>query len=567
MDRRFADWYRSAFGHGLAGMVVLWAALPPLGLWPLAWIAPAWWVLLIRRSELPGKRPYAALWLAGFLFWLAELYWLTFPHAANSIGWLAVGAYFGFYLPVFVGLAHVAVHRLRVPVILAAPIVWTGLELAQAHLLTGMTMASLGHTQYRWIALIQISDLAGAFGVGFVVMFVAACLARMLPLNGKPKAIWPLAPVVGLLAAVLLYGHLRMAGVPPVDQRPPPVRIALIQGSIDSKLKSERSMRGRIHEHYRDLSQKAVEEYGPVDLIVWPETMFRETFITCEPDAEMPDIYRQQNWTRRQFQGALEEEAEHSRAELGTMARAFGVPMVIGVDHHHYGAEGVRMYNAAVFVDRSGNVVGHYDKMHRVVFGEYVPFGEYFPRLQRMTPLPVSIHAGERPAAFDVGGLRVSPNICYETILSHVIRRQINTLRREGNEPDVLANLTNDGWFRGSSELDLHLICGVFRAVECRKPLVIAANTGFSARIDGDGRIRERGPRRAAGTILAEVRPDPRGSWYLRYGDWPAGLCLAACVFFAVVGLRQRFLHQDGQVQQGKPVQRQRDKRSRKKRC
>jgi len=91
----------------------------------------------------------------------------------------------------------------------------------------------------------------------------------------------------------------------------------------------------------------------------------------------------------------------------------------------------------------------------------------------------------------------------------------------------VLASLTNDGWFWGSSELDMHLICGVFRAVECRKPLVIAANTGFSAWIDGDGRIRAQGPRRETGTVLATVGRDPRKSWYLEHGDWPAGVCLA----------------------------------------
>jgi apolipoprotein N-acyltransferase len=101
----------------------------------------------------------------------------------------------------------------------------------------------------------------------------------------------------------------------------------------------------------------------------------------------------------------------------------------------------------------------------------------------------------------------------------------------------VLVNLTNDGWFWGSSELDMHLVCGVFRAVECRKPLLIAANTGFSAWIDGDGRILARGPRRATAVLLAEVAPDPRGSWYLEHGDWAAGVCLSACLAFAAAGI------------------------------
>ena len=92
----------------------------------------------------------------------------------------------------------------------------------------------------------------------------------------------------------------------------------------------------------------------------------------------------------------------------------------------------------------------------------------------------------------------------------------------------MLVNLTNDGWFWGSSELDMHLACGVFRAVECRKPLLIAANTGFSAWIDGDGRIAAQGPRRDADSLLAEPRLDQRpqlvsGPWRLVGRRLPGG--------------------------------------------
>ena len=148
---RFLRFGRSTLGQGLLGAALLWAAFPPLDLWLLAWVAPIPWVLLIRRRQLAGRRPYTMLALAGFSFWMAVLHFLRLPHWATSFGWVALSFYFAFYLPLFVGLSRVAVHRLRVPVILAAPVVWTGLELARAHLLTGMSMASLGHTQYRWI--------------------------------------------------------------------------------------------------------------------------------------------------------------------------------------------------------------------------------------------------------------------------------------------------------------------------------------------------------------------------------------------------------------------------------
>ncbi len=531
MPPRIHNWYHSTFGYALAGAVVLWAALPPLDLWLLGWTAPVWWVLLIRQEHLGGRRPYGALWLAGFLFWLAVLHWLRLPHPATSLGWVALSFYFAFYLPMFVGLSRVAVHRLRVPVILAAPIVWTGLELARGHLLTGMTMASLGHTQYRWITLVQLSDLAGAYGVSFVVMLVAACLARMIRCNGWPLAVWPLVPAVAVLAATLLYGHLRMSG----DYTMPGARIALIQGSIDTKLKEGPGKRGFIFRHYCELSQQAVRQYAELDLVVWPETMFREPLITYQQNARKPELFK--DWSQGQFQRAIGQSARRSRQAMGKLARALDVPLVLGVDHHYFGPEGMQLFNSAALVSREGKLVPPvYNKIHLVMFGEYVPFAGYFPCLQRLTPLPVSLTAGDEPVSFDVAGLRIAPNICYETVLPHVIRRQVNILRAGGAEPDVLVNLTNDGWFWGSSELDMHLICGVFRAVECRKPLLIAANTGFSAWIDGDGRILRRGRRRATDIILAEVRPDRRGSWYLRHGDWPAGICLVACVLLAVLG-------------------------------
>ncbi|HYW78530.1 MAG TPA: apolipoprotein N-acyltransferase, partial [Thermoguttaceae bacterium] len=196
--------------------------------------------------------------------------------------------------------------------------------------------------------------------------------------------------------------------------------------------------------------------------------------------------------------------------------------------------------NSAIHVAADGQVLGHYDKMHRVLFGEYIPFADSFPWLHNLTPLPSSLNAGREPTIFHLGPLLASPNICYETVLPHVIRRQVKSLRDKGTEPDVLVNLTNDGWFWGSAELDMHLICGVFRAVECRKPLLIAANTGFSAQIDGNGRILSQGPRRATGTILAEVGRDGRRSVYLWCGDWPSGICLLACLALGLIGASDR---------------------------
>ncbi len=562
MSSKLQDFYATTFGQAMVGAVVLWAALPPLDLWPLAWIAPVWWILLVRRRQLPGRRPYRALWLAGFLFWLAAVHWVRLAHWTAYFGWVALAFYLAFYLPAFVGLTRVAVHKLRLPVILAAPMVWSGLELARGHLMGGFTMASLGHTQYRWIELIQLSDLAGAYGVSFLVMFVAACLARMTTCDQRPRTLWPLLPAIALLGAALLYGYVRTSD----EQGSPLARIALIQGSVDTEIKFDPEMRQLVFEEYVLLSQEAVEKSRPgkVDLIVWPETMFRDTLVTFDEPPPMPDEF---DGTEEEFRQAFRAYAARAPRLMTQLALTFDAPLILGIDRHHYGPQEVQRLNSAVFVAKHGKLLGHYEKTHLVMFGEYVPFVRHFPSLQRLTPVSISISPGTEPAAFELdGGLRIAPSICYETVIPHVIRRQVNSLKAEGAEPHVLVNLTNDGWFWGSSELDMHLACGVFRAVECRKPLLIAANTGISAWIDADGRVLARGPRRhkdphlnsdatlttvqrqrrrrwceqygpwpkGTATILAEVAPDRRSSWYLQYGDWPAGICLAGCV---VLGL------------------------------
>jgi apolipoprotein N-acyltransferase len=166
-----------------------------------------------------------------------------------------------------------------------------------------------------------------------------------------------------------------------------------------------------------------------------------------------------------------------------------------------------------------------------------MPLGSLLPWVYQMGPMAAGLSMGEAPATFDVAGRRFSPSICFESTVPRLIRGQVNYLSAHGQEPDELLNETNDGWFWGSSILDLHFRCAVFRAIENRKPMVIAANTGFSAWIDGNGRILEQGPRRATDTLVAEVRPDGRTSVYRRIGDLPAILCAAFCWVAAMAGV------------------------------
>jgi apolipoprotein N-acyltransferase len=516
-------WWRSTFAVALAGQLLLWAALPPLELAPLAWLATVPWVMLIRQPALSGKRPYLALWFSSFLFCLAAFYWVTLPHWATTFGWLALSFYLAVYFPLFIGLSRVAVHALRISPLVAAPVVWTGLELARAHLLSGFGMATLSHTQYRWPEIIQISDVFGAYGVSFLIVFVGACLAQMLPSFPRGRAWWPVVPLTAVLAAVLAYGSWRTGQ----SSTRPGGKVALIQGSIDIEMKYDPSQGQRIFDEYWGLSRQAVRDHGDLDLIVWPETMFRYPWFTFDKDFEPPPDAA---WTPAGLEARSRQAVEQTVVPLHT-------PLLLGIDAVHETREQTERFNTALFLDRDGKVQGQYAKSHLVPFGEYVPLAETFPWLYRLTPLPGGLNRGAGPQSITVGQARYSANICYENTIPHLIRSQVAQLRAENREPDVLVNLTNDGWFWGSTELDMHLACAVFRAVECRKPFLVAANTGFSAWIDSNGQIVSQGRRRATDVIISTPAIDSRDSLYLDHGDLPALLCLVGTVALGGIGL------------------------------
>jgi apolipoprotein N-acyltransferase len=549
-------WRGSTLAIALIGSLLMWASLPPLALSWLAWIAPVPWLLLAQMNELPGSRPYLSLYFAGFVFWLATVYWLSLPHPAVIPLWIILAAYLGIYPPVFVALTRVGVHRFNMPLWLAAPVVWAGLELARAHLLTGFLMGSHAHSQIHWTALIQVSDLVGEYGVDFVMLLTSACITTAFlrpyqpgvasanprsPFTFRPAA---LLPAVIALAATLIYGHVRLHQANDVDEslRATGPRIALIQGNSLAEWKADPSREGQIMNDYLALSKQAIEKARadgrPVDLVVWPETMFRTPLITFEPGARLAQTESR----------SAETIASYGPHDLAAVVSRLGTPILVGIDRVEYRAPKTdrdeprpAVFNSAVMVGRGGKIVGTYDKTHLVMFGEYIPFAGWLPFLYNISPLTGGIEAGAGPAALRASGMHcIAPNICYETAIPHVLRHQVATLEKRNQFPDVLVNVTNDAWYWGSSGLDLHLACGVFRAVETRLPLVIAANGGTSAWIDHTGRIRAQSPKMKADTILADVEPSGLRSPYVQFGDWFAGLCLAVAIFFAVAEWRAR---------------------------
>jgi len=118
---------------------------------------------------------FLGAWLGGFIFWLASLQWMRLGDPSMYRAWAAMAVYTSLYFPLFLLATRATVHRLSVPLVVAAPIVWVGLEFVRAHLFTGFAWYLLGHSQLRcWPEVVQISDLVGGYGVSFLVMAISS---------------------------------------------------------------------------------------------------------------------------------------------------------------------------------------------------------------------------------------------------------------------------------------------------------------------------------------------------------------------------------------------------------
>lgn len=549
--------------------ILLWASFTPLECAPLAWIALAPLALLGRLRSLP-RFSWLVLWFAGFATNLVMLQWMRLGHPAMYLALVALAAYVGLYFPMFVLLLRRTV-RWRIPLWLAVPIVWTGLEYARAYLLTGFSWYYLGHSQYRWTTLIQVSDLTGSYGVSFLVAMYSGVAAQFvseqwlvrlrLDTETRPSvpSYVPLCVATALLCCVLGYGSVRKM---PADSFPAGPSIALIQGNFSPELKHDRDLvlnRFRVH---NTLMQHSVE-LRP-NLIVWPETMFPWPMQSAGENVTDEEILAQvplevlRDYGNESAQLVEPFRTEEVQKSLASHAHGVGAALVIGVESWVAEKDKTRIFNAAAFVRPDLGYIGRYDKIHRVIFGEYIPLRDVFPWLHQLTPFGAGfgIDAGNEYRSFEYGDYSIVPMICFEDTVPHLVRRMAAQKDSSGQSCDVLVNLTNDAWFRGSSELDQHLITSAFRCVETRMPLVRAVNGGISAFIDGNGEIRDPATilmmkkplegvvpqlseveglrdeatghwrRQFSGIVFGEVPLDPRESLYVRYGDWFAGLCL-----------------------------------------
>lgn len=558
----------------LGALVVVWVALRWLSYpWP-----GQWWAAYLSTAPLAiaaiGARSSWRLavtaYIGGLAWWLIGVSWLW---RVTPGGYVALSFYLALYpLGFALGVRWVA-RRLggRLPMAVVVPTAWVGLEVVRGWAMTGFPWFLLGHSQPT--LMIQIADAFGAYGVSFVAAMAGGAVVDGVAGGwmgrGRPgRWAWVSAAACGLaLAATAGYGAWRVGQFDDHQRalggEAPGLNIAVVQTDVrqSNKLSPTFAEDQATFESLTGLMARASERFEPT-LIVAPETVTPQAINAAnvamaericrayrgafEPGSSEADALKRVCATAGYAAGLRELAAEHGRW------------LIVGAHAMEAFEEGrpTRRYNAAYLISPGGEVVDRFDKVHRVPFGEYVPFGESAPWLHRrllaLTPYEedYSLDKGEavEPMSVRVGrgseggegrrAVRVGTPICFEDVVSWVCRRLVyggDGVKRA----DVLVNLTNDGWYPGTAEGPQHEQIARLRCVENRTPMARSVNRGISSLIDSCGRVMTRveveGRRQmVAGVAGGRLVFDPRSTLFGRIGDAFGAGCVVATVVMLI---------------------------------
>ncbi len=489
------------------------ACFPTAGLYGLAWIALVPFISSLH--ELGPGRAFRAGLIMGLPYFFGTQYWIyhsinhyggaTFAGAISVV--LLLALYESLYTALFGVMMSHSVRNTPLPALFLAPVYWVFLEFVRAYAFTGFPWSLVGYTQYRFLPVIQFADITGVYGVSFLVVAVNGAVADFFIARSRRKDmplvnLWPTAVGLASLAVFVIaafgYGFFRLAQDRPGET----ARVSVVQGNIEQDVKWNPLYQRFVLNTYEALTAEAVAEEP--DLIVWPESAVP---FYWERDTEFTDEIRQ---LASSLQGA----------EL-----LFGAITV---------KDEYEMSNSAVLLGERGETRHIYDKIHLVPFGEYVPLdsvlGLFVNRLVEGVGeyVPGKDYRRAKSKAGSFGTL-----ICYEIIFPGLVRKFYK------HDGDLMVNITNDGWFGRTTGPYQHFSMGALRAVENRKPLARAANTGISGFIDSNGRILKALPLFKRGVITQDIKTDRTTTFYSRFGDLFSYLCIITTVILLASIRRQ----------------------------
>jgi len=478
--------------------ILLTLGLPKATLPYLSWVA-----LVPLLTALHGRSPRESLglgFLCGLVHFLTMLYWIRYvvdhygglPFAVAASVLLLLCLYLALYPALFALCAHLWKDSPRLWVF-GLPGVWVTLEWIRAHALSGFPWGNLGYSQTPFLTLIQAADITGVYGLSWLLVLCSTTVVGCFRLPSVRKAAIPVFCLV--LGCVLVYGSWRIQEVNGLQSRVRPWHAAVIQGNIDQSKKWDPAFQQETLARYARLSREAAENNPPPDLIVWPETA-------------VPFFYG----VEEKLTGRVNEIIAEAGKPL-----LFGSPAVTRT-----GGE-PSFQNRAYLVSGEGRIEGGYAKRHLVPFGEYVPFKKLLFFVHRLVEAAGDFSAGQNPEPIAFGDRQLGVLICYEGIFPYLARSAVN------HGATVLVNVTNDAWYGRTSAPYQHMEIARWRAVEFRRPLIRAANTGISTFFDATGAACGQIPLDEEGWLVCPVRPLNVRTVYASWGDFFAWMCVASC--------------------------------------
>ncbi len=459
----------------LSGLLLT-ASFPPAN---LGWIA--WFALIPLLKSIQGSGPVQAFKLgfaAGFAHFMTLVYWVVFVMGHyGHLDWtvaLSILVLLALYLslyPASFSLFFSLLGGSRLVSFKAAG-AWVGLEYVRSFLLSGFPWCLLGYSQFQRLEIIQIADLVGVYGVSFLIVLAntliyTLLLDRSFPKRGSMR--WEFPLVILTITSSLAYGLQELHFSDGQRKAPRSALVAAVQGNIDQAVKWNPEYQGKTIQRYRRLSLSTSNQKP--ELVVWPET-------------SVPFFFQDDGELGRQVLMISEEMGAHLLFGSPAYSLERGVPV---------------FHNRAYMISPEPRVLGYYDKVHLVPFGEYVPLKRLLFFAKRLVVSAGDFAPGKNVAPIGPPHLSVGVLICYESIFPELARAHV----KKGAQ--ILANLTNDAWFGMTSAPYQHFSMAVFRAVENRRPLVRAANTGFSGFISEKGEVMERGDLFGEEVLLARL--------------------------------------------------------------
>jgi apolipoprotein N-acyltransferase len=450
---RSGDW-RVGCGLAVLSGVLYYVGFPGIGFWPCALVAMA--PLVIALDGRSPRQGLAIGMIAGMTANVLGFHWLygtiklfggLWPPLAILVV-LLLCAYHAGRSALLAWLYRRAVDRSWPPT-LAFLSAFVAAELVYPLVIPFFAAASVhGVPQIN-----QLAEFGGPYLVGLVLIAPSLAISEIVLRRFQRLAIrWgyvaAATAVVPLAAAV---GAGRMRQVERWMSASQPVRVGLVQGN--SSPGDAGSKRGHDLEREFRMSEDLVTRGSEV--VVWSEAVV----------GEVPD---------RNVEAFL----------ARSFARRLTVPSILGAILVHYQEDGRREYNSAFVTSPNGRVIGRYDKHRLFPFSETIPFAEHFPVLYDWAGDKSPMVSGPADGPLLVDGHRVTVLICYEDILPAYARDEVAR-----GSPEMLVNLTNDVWFGDTAEPWIHLALAQMRAVEHRRYLVRATNSGVSAVVDPVGRV------------------------------------------------------------------------------